>query len=242
MKQSDAVVEAMRRHGGFATLAQLFLDAPKVEGAQFGGKTPNATIRKIVQIDNRFFKIRPGLWALTEYKNKIPFIQDALAPINSERNERFDHSYYQGLLVLIGNLKNFQTYIPPQDKNRIFLDKRLSEIAKVEKLPSFSYQGLVNRAKSVDVIWLNTRQMPSALLEVENSTDMQNSLLKFFDLQDFYTQFKIVAPSNRRKDFESKISREVFQPIKSRVDFITYEDTVVMYEVLSKQNGIQSKF
>lgn len=35
-------------------------------------KTPCATIRRIVQDTRFFFKIKPGLWALKSYKNKLP--------------------------------------------------------------------------------------------------------------------------------------------------------------------------
>jgi hypothetical protein len=241
MKQSDAVAEAMRVRGGYATLAQLFHDAPKIDGAFFGGKTPNATIRKIVQLDDRFFRIRPGLWALKEFRNKIAFIDDALAPSNSIRSEEFSHGYYQGLLIHIGILRRMDTYVPPQDKNRNFLGTPLSSIATLEKLPAFSYDAFINRSKTIDVIWFNSRLMPSSFIEVENTTDMQNSLLKFYELQDFYAEFKIVAPSNRRKDFDNKISRGPFLNIKNRVDFVTYEDTVSLYEALSKLGTVQSK-
>jgi hypothetical protein len=241
MKQADAVAEAMRRFGGYATLGALFDVAPKVEGATFGGKTPNATIRKIVQIDDRFFRIRPGLWALKEYKNRIPFIEDALAPPKSPRAEEFTHGYYQGILVHIGNLRMMQTYVPPQDKNKKFLGSPLSGITQLERILPFGYDMFVDRAKTVDVIWFNSRNMPASFMEVEHSTDMQNSLLKFYDLQDFHAEFKIVAPANRERDFQSKIARGAFRELKDRVDFVTYEDAVTLYETLSKQATLLSR-
>ena len=36
-------------------------------------------------------------------------------------------------------------------------------------------------------------EMPHSLFEIEHSTDIQNSLLKFNDLQDFYSRMVIVA-------------------------------------------------
>lgn len=35
--------------------------------------------------------------------------------------------------------------------------------------------------------------MPHSFFEIEHSTDIQNSLLKFNDLQDFYVRMVIVA-------------------------------------------------
>ena len=54
----------------------------------------------------------------------------------------------------------------------------------------------------MDVIWFNRRDMPANLFEVGFSTDMLNSLAKFKELRDFYTQFSIVAPPHRKSHFE----------------------------------------
>jgi hypothetical protein len=57
----------------------------------------------------------------------------------SKESEEFTHGYYQGLLISIGNLKNFKTYSPNQDNKRKFLDKTLSEIRTLQVVPQFSY-------------------------------------------------------------------------------------------------------
>ena len=59
----------------------------------------------------------------------------------------------------------------------------------MDKILDFSYSEIVNRAKTIDVIWFNERKLLSSVFEVEHSTDIQNSLLKFNDLQDFHSQF-----------------------------------------------------
>lgn len=72
MKQHEAVIKVMEENGGFATLGLLYqevLDVPKVK---WETKTPLASIRRIVQDDRFFFKIKPGLWALKEYRDRLP--------------------------------------------------------------------------------------------------------------------------------------------------------------------------
>ena len=61
MKQYEQVIQVMRENGGFATLGFLnhTLDVSK-----WKTKTPFASIRRIVQVERFFFKIKPGLWAL----------------------------------------------------------------------------------------------------------------------------------------------------------------------------------
>jgi hypothetical protein len=71
MKQHEAVLLAMKHNGGYATLGQLYQTAPKISGSVWGTKTPFATIRRIVQTHHEFFKIRPGLWALTSEKDRV---------------------------------------------------------------------------------------------------------------------------------------------------------------------------
>ena len=109
---------------------------------------------------------------------------------------RFTHGYYQGLIIEIGKMKHFMTYVPAQDQIRKFLEKPLIQICATVQLPDFARKDLANRAKTVDVIWFNERIMPNSFFEVEHSTDIQNSITKFCDLQDFNSRFIIVAPQN----------------------------------------------
>ena len=65
--------------------------------------------------------------------------------------------------------------------------------------------------------------MPCVFFEIEQSTDIQNSLIKFFELQDLYASFYIVADEYRHRKFDEIIGRSMFKPIKGRVEFKNYE-------------------
>ena len=97
MKQHEAVIEAMRANGGYATLGLLYQKALKIRGVEWKTKTPFKSINRIVQDERFFFRIRPGLWALKEYKDKLP------AEIKEIDKPEYNHSYYQGLLVELGD-------------------------------------------------------------------------------------------------------------------------------------------
>lgn len=227
MKQYEAVIEAMKQNGGYATLGWLYKTVLQIKGVEWKTKTPFASIRRIVQDKRFFFKIRPGLWALREFKNRIPFEADARK--KSTEVDQFNHSYYQGLLVEIGNLNRFETFVPNQDRNRKFLEKPLGEIASLAQCYPFTYESLVRRAQTIDVVWFNERKLPSSFFEVEHSTDIQNSLLKYFELQDFNAEFRIVADKARFKEYESKLSYSAFRPIAHRVRFLSYEAVSEMH-------------
>lgn len=220
MKQHEAVIKTMNESGGFATLG--FLNQ-NVDVFNWKTKTPFASIRRIVQDDRFFFKIKPGLWALKTYKHKLPENIFPTEKISKTKQEEFDHSYYQGLLVEIGNLKKQKTFVPYQDKNKKYLGKNLSEITTIKKFYNFTYESLLRNAITIDVVWFNKRKMPSNFFEVEYSTDIKNSLGKFVQLQDFYTKFYIVADIVRKREYEDKLNLSMFSPVQGRVNFIDYE-------------------
>lgn len=228
--------------GGFANLGQLYQNVFKIENCEWKTKTPHASIRRIVQDERFFFRLKPGLWALKSYRNKIP--KEIMPAEKTPRKirEEYDHTYYQGLLVEIGNLKNYLTHIPPQDKNRKFLNNRLKDISTVEKIYDFAYSSIIRRARTVDVAWFNERKMPSHLFEVEYSTDFINSLGKFVELQDFYVRFFIIADQRREREFETKIRGASFNSIRRRVKFVDFKNIVEWHTTTSKAVSIERHF
>ena len=228
MKQHEAVIIALEKLGGQATLANLYRETMKVESCEWKTKTPFASIRRIVQQRPEIFKVRPGLWALRSYQKKLGLVENADKDTSQvEQN----HSYYQGILLSIGNLRRYKTFSPNQDKNRLFVNKPLKDVRTLQEIPPFSYDEIVRKSSTVDVIWFNNRLLPNSLFEVEHSTDFQNSLIKFSDLQDFYTRMIIVADDNRKREFAQKIQSSVFSEISNRVDFLGYESLVKQYEM-----------
>ncbi len=232
--QEYQVIEALRKEGGFATLRRL---NEIVDFSMWKTKTPEATIRRIVQDSQYVFRIQPGLWALEDCREQV-LKKFKIKEGDRHSEEIFSHGYYQGLLVEIGKYKNRRTYIPAQDKNRMFLGKHLGEIADTYELPLFTYDNLLRKARTVDVIWFNEREMPSDFYEVEHTTDMKNSLSKFYELQDFFSKFYIVADVCRKEEFYDKITVSMFKSIKSRVQFLDYGRVVAMHAGLKNVNMI----
>ena len=222
----------MRQLGGFATFRRL---NATVDFSTWGTKTPEASVRRIVQKSKQFFRIEPGLWALEECRDEV-LKKFELKIGNKLSEELFTHGYYQGLLVEIGKFRHQTTYIPAQDKNRLFIGQKLSELTDTIEIPHFTYDTLLKRARTVDVIWFNERMMPSAFYEVEHTTDIKNSLSKFYELQDFQAGFYIVANISRKNEFEDKLHVSMFSAIENRVKFLDYDKVASLHEGLSKVN------
>ena len=231
MKQHEAVILAMKQNGGYATLGQLYQTAPKIPDCKWGTKTPFATIRRIVQMRDEFFKVRSGLWALTSEKVKVMELFSNEKETKKERE--YSHYFFQGLVVEIGNMKGFQTFVPSQDKNKPFSKQKLGDVTTVSKLYEFTYEEVLRRALTIDVTWINSRKYPNSFFEIEHSTDIYNSLLKFVEFQDFRINFYIVADSQRRAEFDSKIGFSVFTSIKPFVKFWNYDSVSELHTKIS---------
>ena len=230
-KQWEQVYDAMMKYDGFATLSQLY---DLINFKTWGAKDPHATVRRIVQTHEEFFKIKPGLWGLTQYENDIRK-KVGINKDNTFKNRETKHSYYQGAIASIGNIRQYKTFIPYQDKNKLYLNVPLKNITNVENIFEFAYKDVLEKAKTVDVIWFNIRKMPNSFFEIENSTNITDSLVKFYELQDYYANFNIVIPLERINEFKMKIEKSIYNDIKERVHLITYDDIDKQLEYENKK-------
>lgn len=71
--------------------------------------------------------------------------------------------------------------------------------------------------------------MPCGFYEVEHTTDIKNSLSKFYELQDFRATFSIIADERRREQFNDIISASMYNPIRKLVRFVSYDSLVKQY-------------
>ena len=242
MKQHEAVIQVMEENGGYATLGHLYQNVLKISECQWKTKTPFASMRRIVQDDRFFFKIKPGLWGLKSHKHLLP---SEMLPSKKKKleNVEFTHSYYQGLLVQLGNLKKYQTCVPPQDKNKVFIkETKLSELASLSSIHPFSYSHIVKKAETVDVVWFNERNMPNSIFEVEHSTNIKNSLIKFVELQDFRTEMFIIADEARKRQFQDILKLNAFVSIRGNVKFRSYKQISDYHTQTSRFIAIENEF
>ncbi len=234
MTQEQQVIKTLRNQGGYATLRRL---NEVMDFSTWKTKTPEASVRRIVQDSKAIFRIQPGLWALEESRDKV-LKKFNLREGDSKSMEQFSHAYYQGLLVEIGHYRKYSTYVPPQDQHRLFLDKELGDLTDHRLIPQFTFETLLRKARTIDVIWFNERSMPTHFYEVEHTTDIKNSLSKFYELQDFFSSFYIVANSYRESDFNDKLNASIFSPINKRVKFIAYDKVASLHSNLSRQEDL----
>ena len=181
MKQYEAVIETLDKLGGVATLGELNREVFKISDCEWKTKTPFASIRRIVQQTKGIYKIKPGLYGLEKYRKQI---EDRGIIVETEKNK---------------------------DSNDVIMFNHTYYQGTLAEQPPYSYPQLIKRSATIDTIWFNGRNMPHSFFEIEHSTDIQNSLLKFNDLQDFYVRMAIVADIKRKPEFTIEQTCVIFK-------------------------------
>ena len=231
---SEVIEMVIIELGYIATLKQIYQTAPKFK--KFSGITPHKTINERVQRDDRFFKLRPGLYGLKSHLDRLPDEYNPNVSKTIEQENIITHSYIQGMLIEVGNMLGYKTFCP--DKSGKFLTKRLDEITTQKEVPLFTFENIINKSvRYIDVVWFNERQFPKRVIEVENTTDVRDGLIKFVKLQDFMTDMMIIAPQSKIEKFNTEIVKTAFVSIKDRVKFFDYDYVEKLYhhQVASQQ-------
>jgi len=219
---SEAIEKVLIANNYVAPLRKIYKEIAKYR--PLTGKTPFKTIQERVQRDPRFTRVGLGIYALTEYLDKLPTFPK---PQSKEQEKEQTHYSIQGMLLEIGNVEGFDTY--SVNKNAIFDNKPLLQIMTLTEFPNFTYPNIIQSARFIDVLWFNDRGFPKFAFEVEITPLFRNSLLKFSELSDFNITFYLIAEAENQNKYDREISRSVFREIRERCLFKTCEQVQNMY-------------
>ena len=87
MTQAQAVIETIEALGGIATLNQINQNIFKIKDCVWKTKTPFASIRRIVQLTDGIYKIKPGLYALETHRKQL---ENEGIVVQTEKNKDSD--------------------------------------------------------------------------------------------------------------------------------------------------------
>jgi len=150
------------------------------------------------------------------------------------------HEGAQKVLVELGNILGFDTYVPPEDRNKIVEGRRLGELTTLKELPQFTYPRLLDTVKHIDVIWFK-EEFPVFCFEVEESTDVTKGLLRLYQIRQLNVQPIIVGPESRRSKFLTEIEKDPFYHIKKRYRFISYDELSRLLELAREFLKLRNK-
>lgn len=235
---NDAIEKVLLNNGYFAPLKTIYKEIWKYKDkSKVKGLTPDATIQKQVQVENRFTKIGKGIYALTEHLDKLENSKNDF--LKNEPEKVRHHATIQGMLLEIGNERHEIKDTYTNDKKWVFENKTLGSLATLKDVPLFTYENIIKDSVTyADVIWFNERGFPSQIFEVEHSTDFRDALIKFTELQDFNTNFYCVSNIDREIKFLKEVNKSAFHSISDRVNFLSYEQIEENYKKAKTPNFI----
>lgn len=143
------------------------------------------------------------------------------------------HGQAQKMLVELGKLLGYDTYVPPEDYNKKVNGETLGKLATLKDIPPFATPKAIETAKHIDVIWFD-EEYPRYCFEVEDSTDVIKGLLRLYQIRHIHMTPVIVGPASKRSKFEREVDRDPFHKIKNRYRFISYEELKELFEAGKK--------
>lgn len=143
------------------------------------------------------------------------------------------HEEAQYCLLKLGQLLGYVTHVAKQDQGRIVNNERLGEVADVSELPQWLiYYRSIRNPEDIDVLWLDsTGERLVYAFEVSHTTDITKDATALRDLASIAERVFIVAPDNRRSEFERLKRSAQFRPLlrQGKLRFISYNELLSLY-------------
>ena len=160
----------------------------------------------------------------------------AETPIIGEEEEReiiTSHEEAQYYLLKLGQLLGYVTHVARQDQGKIVNNERLGEVADISELPQWLvYYSSIRNPEDIDVLWLDsTGERLVYAFEVSHTTDITKDATALRDLASIAERVFIVAPDNRRNEFEKLHKSAQFRPLlmQGKLKFISYSELLSLY-------------
>lgn len=237
MTKVEAIARVMEDNGGAASLSVIYENIEKYYPNIKVSKEWEAGVRGVLYRElykERMFKrIGLSIYALTHYKQETKPLHDRVRM----------HSYMEGICIELGNFNGYRTFTA--DPSAQYRDNLLlKDFTTIGEFPQFTYDNIIRQAKRIDVIWFNKRgaAFPRKVFEVVDSISTLNGAFnRSLQLQNFITDFVIVAPEKHKEKYEETLELEIYHSQKERFSFINYDDILELYDATSRKNCIESK-
>ena len=159
---------------------------------------------------------------------------------SAEEIEIKTHTEAQGVLLDLGNLLGYDTYVA--DPSKGYKGNTLGELARLKEIPGFTYKETLDVVKNIDVIWFKG-EYPECCFEVEHTTNVKDGLLRLYQISPLKgIRFFIISPSEVFSKFKREVARRPFKEIKDRYNFRSYEKLVEWFQVATKYHKLKNKF
>ena len=240
----DVVRDALIELGGQGHLSEINKMAeshPKTKT----NPTWQDTIRRVVRQYKIFEPVPPkrsGIYKLVEEVLIKPESQSF-----TEKPE-INHGIAQGMLVTLGKIYGYETYVPPHDQSiRNFQGKLLRDFVSVCDCTDIFRGPNLGKIREIDALWFNEDDyglFPVYAFEVEETTRVKSGLDRLLKIpRRFPARFFIIGPSLDEKDlFDRCINQTPFRNFRDRFLFRLYKELEELYNSVLIHNDQREQF
>lgn len=227
----DVVKDALLKLGGQGHLSEI---NKMIEGHPKTKTNPTwrDTIRRVVRQYKIFQPVLP------ERSGKYKFAEEVLLQPESQsftKEPTIDHGIAQGMLVTLGRIYGYETYVPQHDQTiRYFQDKPLRDYVTVSDCTGIFEGPNLAKIREIDTLWFAEDDyglFPVYAFEVEETTKVKSGLDRLLKIpRRFSTNFYIIGPSKKEeKLFNQYTSQTPFRSFRNRFLFKHYKELEEFY-------------
>ena len=158
-----------------------------------------------------------------------------------QKIEISSHGGAEYYLLELGKTFGFLTFVTSRDRSTEHNGQKLGDVAQLAEIPPFAGERDMSSAREIDVIWFGEDENPKYCFEVEHTTDIRIGLGRLAQLRHLYAKFFIVAPEERRSEFEANMERYPYRSMRERFRFISYDELASLFEVAAPFHSLKTK-
>ena len=158
-------------------------------------------------------------------------------PISSASAQDMDHWKAIGMLVELGAVEGYETYVA--DPSKKYKDGTLGSIASTSKIPEVFAN--LKQIDKTDVIWFGL-EPPFYFFEVEHKGTMRDALLRLYQARVLKSKLFIVSPIENRDKFEKWVNSDPFKSMQKLFRFKSWDELAVVYDTHIASSRIKNSF
>ncbi len=241
----EVVAEALRALGGEGHLRDINERVAKHPKTRTN-PTWRDTIRRVVRQYRIFEPVPParsGIYRLVETETPVPQPQsfDGTTP-------QINHSIAQGMLVSLGRLYGYETFVPLRDQTtRSFQGQPLGHLVSVRDCAAVLSSRNLPAIKEIDVLWLREDVdglFPAYAFEVEHTTRVHEGLDRLLQIPERYdARLLVLGPGDREERlYERLLQRAPLSQYRDRFAFRRYEQLDRLYNLATEHSARREEF
>jgi hypothetical protein len=245
MTWKDLVAQTLAELGGEGHLSDIsrLLDGPP---KTLTNPTWQDTVRRVVRQYGIFEPIPPdrsGRYRLVS-PTSVPAEVASLDAADAE----VDHGVAQGMLVTLGRLHGYETYVPKADQTRRqFQGRPLAEAVSVRDCDDIFRGPNLRKVREIDVLWFAEDDYglyPVHAFEVEHTTRVRDGLDRLLKIPArFASQLFVVGPDpSTQALFERLVSQAPFREHRERFIYRLYEDLEAFHNAAVLSEDLRDRF